>query len=131
MNVVFFDFKFVEMPSKVLLNMIEKTIYATAGEEARFSLNGIYTEKTEQGNGLRMVATDGHRLAMVERELTADLARMTDAQIASVLHFEPAQNLLVSQPPFYGLPDIVSTQGESRLHNLGNCPAAGSILELR
>jgi DNA polymerase-3 subunit beta len=67
------DFKYVEMKSKTLLNMIEKTIYATAGEEARFSLNGIYTEKTEEGNGLRMVATDGHRLAMVERELESKL----------------------------------------------------------
>jgi GAF domain-containing protein len=41
-------------------------------------------------------------------QLTAHLARLTQAQIVSVLHFEPAQNLLVSQPPFYGLPDIVS-----------------------
>jgi DNA polymerase III subunit beta len=65
------EFKFIEMPAKLMLGMVEKTIYATVGEEARFSLNGVFTEKTEDGKGLRMVATDGHRLAMVERELPA------------------------------------------------------------
>ncbi|HUT52419.1 MAG TPA: DNA polymerase III subunit beta [bacterium] len=63
------DFKFIEVPAEVLKEMVGKTIYATAGEEARFSLNGIFTEKMEDGKGLRMVATDGHRLAMIERQL--------------------------------------------------------------
>jgi DNA polymerase-3 subunit beta len=60
------DFNFVKVPGKKILDMIQKTIYATAGEEARFSLNGIFTEKSEDGKSLRMVATDGHRLAMTE-----------------------------------------------------------------
>lgn len=63
------DFKFIKLPASVLLEMIAKTIYASAGEEARFSLHGVYVERTEDKKGLCMVATDGHRLAKVEREI--------------------------------------------------------------
>jgi DNA polymerase-3 subunit beta len=63
------DYNFSKIPSAVFLEMVHKTIYAAAGEDARFSLNGIYTEKTEDGKQLRMVATDGHRLSMIERDL--------------------------------------------------------------
>ncbi len=61
------DFSFISVPGPLLYEMIHKTIYATAGEEARFSLNGVLFEKTEEGEGVRMVATDGHRLAKIER----------------------------------------------------------------
>lgn len=63
------DFKFVKVQVAQLQEMIQKTIYAAAGEDARFSLHGIYTEKTEDGKSLRMVATDGHRLALIERQI--------------------------------------------------------------
>ena len=63
------DFKFIKTSAAQLQEMIQKTIYASAGEDARFSLHGIYTEKTEDGKALRMVATDGHRLALIEREI--------------------------------------------------------------
>jgi len=65
------EFEMVKAPAETFIEMIEKTIYAAAGEEARFSLHGIYTEKSEDGKSLRLVATDGHRLAMIERELSA------------------------------------------------------------
>lgn len=62
------EFNFINISSEVLLDMIGKTIYATAGDEARYSLHGILTEKIDDDKGLRMVATDGHRLAKLERE---------------------------------------------------------------
>ncbi len=65
------DFKMVKVLAPVLLEMIQKTIYAVAGEEARFSLHGIYAEKGEDQKTLKMVATDGHRLAMLDRELAS------------------------------------------------------------
>lgn len=61
-------FNFFMMPAALLLDMIAKTIYAAGGEEGRYNLNGIFTEKTEKG--LRMVATDGHRLAKIEKEIS-------------------------------------------------------------
>jgi DNA polymerase-3 subunit beta len=50
--------------------MVEKVIFAASTEESRYSLNGIYFEAISEGekNAVRMVATDGHRLAFIERE---------------------------------------------------------------
>jgi DNA polymerase-3 subunit beta len=50
----------------VLTEMIEHTVFAVSADETRVNLNGIFTECSESGR-LRMVATDGHRLAMISR----------------------------------------------------------------
>jgi DNA polymerase-3 subunit beta len=59
-----------------LLEMIEKTAFAASSEESRFNLNGIYIEKAHRDNEefFRMVATDGHRLSMIEKTLNSILA---------------------------------------------------------
>src|SRR6266700_7141032 len=55
----------VNIPSKVLRAMIGKTIFAIANEESRYTLNGaLMVLKPES---ITMVATDGHRLAHIER----------------------------------------------------------------
>jgi DNA polymerase-3 subunit beta len=55
----------VKIPAKVLRAMIGKTIFAIANEESRYTLNGaLLVLKPES---ITMVATDGHRLAHVER----------------------------------------------------------------
>jgi DNA polymerase III subunit beta len=46
--------------------MIEHTLFAVSGDETRANLSGIHVEQTPDGR-LRMVATDGHRLAMITR----------------------------------------------------------------
>lgn len=56
-----------EIPVGLLAAMIAKTIFAISAEESRFTLNGaLLILKT---GGIVMVATDGHRLAMVESEI--------------------------------------------------------------
>ena len=62
----------VEVDGKTLSEMINKTIYSVTREEAGFKLSGVFTEKvTHDGNMfLRMVATDGHRLSMIDKVLT-------------------------------------------------------------
>jgi DNA polymerase-3 subunit beta len=55
----------VKIPAKALRAMIGKTIFAIANEESRYTLNGaLMVLKPES---ITMVATDGHRLAHVER----------------------------------------------------------------
>jgi DNA polymerase-3 subunit beta len=49
-----------------LREMIDKTLFAVSTDETRFNLSGVYVEAAEAGT-LRMVATDGHRLALIER----------------------------------------------------------------
>ena len=52
-----------------LRSMIEMTHFAVSQDETRYNLNGVYIECGEDGDGvLRMVATDGHRLAIVDRK---------------------------------------------------------------
>ncbi|MEW6615066.1 MAG: DNA polymerase III subunit beta [Thermodesulfobacteriota bacterium] len=46
--------------------MIKKTIFAASLDEKRHNLNGVFFEKDERI--IRMVATDGHRLSMIEKE---------------------------------------------------------------
>jgi DNA polymerase-3 subunit beta len=48
-----------------LLALIEKTLFAVSQEEARYYLGGVYFE-CQNGEALRAVATDGHRLALAE-----------------------------------------------------------------
>lgn len=56
-----------EIPLSVLSQMISSTIFAISAEESRFTLNGALLILRE--NGLVMVATDGHRLALVEKQI--------------------------------------------------------------
>ena len=56
-----------EIPLAVLSQMISSTIFAISSEESRFTLNGALLILKE--TGLVMVATDGHRLSLVERNL--------------------------------------------------------------
>jgi DNA polymerase III subunit beta len=55
------------IPLSVLAQMISSTIFAISAEESRFTLNGALLILKE--DGLVMVATDGHRLALVEKEI--------------------------------------------------------------
>jgi DNA polymerase-3 subunit beta len=56
----------LKLKTEVLKEIIDKTFYAISHDESKFNLNGIFlhTIKSEQGNYLRFVATDGHRLAL-------------------------------------------------------------------
>lgn len=55
----------VKIPSQVLRALIAKTGFAIANEESRYTLNGaLMVLKPES---ITMVATDGHRLAHIER----------------------------------------------------------------
>jgi len=54
-----------KIPAASLKNMIGKTIFAISNEESRYTLNGaLLILKAES---LAMVATDGHRLAHIEK----------------------------------------------------------------
>lgn len=53
------------IPVSLLSGMIAKTIFAISAEESRFTLNGALL--IIRPEGLTMVSTDGHRLAMVDQ----------------------------------------------------------------
>ena len=65
------EVKTVDIDGESLSEMITKTIYSVTKEDAGFKLTGVFTEKMdlEGKTSLRMVATDGHRLSMIDKAL--------------------------------------------------------------
>jgi DNA polymerase-3 subunit beta len=57
----------VEIPFVALKAMISKILFAVSSEESRFQLNGALLRLKD--GGVEIVATDGHRLALVENAL--------------------------------------------------------------
>ena len=55
--------------AKVLREMLTQTSFAVSHDETRYALNGVLF--AFQGKDVRMVATDGHRLARVEQHISA------------------------------------------------------------
>ncbi len=60
---------FADVDPAELLDMIERTSFAVSNDETRYNLNGVYFEPSAEA--LRLVATDGHRLSLVERKMGA------------------------------------------------------------
>ena len=62
----------VAVPREKLSTMVERTLFCVSTDENRHHLSGIFCE-TPQNHVWRMVSTDGHRLALAESQLDADL----------------------------------------------------------
>ena len=73
------DGYFSKISTHLIMEMIEKTVFAASNEESRYHLNGVLFLQKKQGiepSGaeqggkeiLRIVATDGHRLSFMDRE---------------------------------------------------------------
>lgn len=61
--------QFVRMNGSTVVAMLDKTLYAASTDEARYHLNGVFFEALEDQNKkrvFRMVATDAHRLSLVD-----------------------------------------------------------------
>ena len=56
----------VKMPASVFKTFIDRTIFAITLEESRYTLSGA--KFILDGSGARMITTDGHRLAYIERK---------------------------------------------------------------
>lgn len=61
-----FPHALVKIPAKLLADAIAKTTFAISLEESRYTLNGALM--VLKPGSLAMVATDGHRLAMIEMD---------------------------------------------------------------
>ncbi len=59
----------LEVPGKTLAELISNTIFCTSKEESRFVLGGIFFEPLKDEGKLRAVASDGHRLVLLDREI--------------------------------------------------------------
>jgi DNA polymerase-3 subunit beta len=83
---------------RLLRDMIRRTLFAVSSDQTRYTLNGILFRATP--NDVRMVATDGHRLAMItfERDASKDggqfdaiIPRKAAAETLKLLREEPGE----------------------------------------
>lgn len=65
----------VDLPAPGLREMLEKTIFSTSMDELQQHLSGVYFEpgSGEEEPRLRLVSSDGHRLSLVEKQMSQRL----------------------------------------------------------
>lgn len=62
------DMEEITINPKILLEVIDKTVFAAGESDTRYTLNGILFHVIPGGN-LSVVGTDGHRLAMIAKTI--------------------------------------------------------------
>ena len=77
----------IPLPGTGLLQLIRKTLFAVGDNDTRYVLNGLLIVVTSTGGTplIRLVGTDGHRLAMAEQKLEAENKESADAQEEKVI----------------------------------------------
>jgi DNA polymerase III subunit beta len=77
----------IPVSRKTLLEVIRKTIFAVGDNDARYILNGMLVHIESKGKKplLRLVGTDGHRLAVIERELANGKTAKADSDEISAI----------------------------------------------
>ncbi|MFC1888941.1 DNA polymerase III subunit beta [Thermodesulfobacteriota bacterium] len=71
---------FFMIDGAVLKEMFEKTSFSISTDETRHALNGILFQRIIEDDRsiIRMVATDGHRLSLCDREVDTDVPEIVD-----------------------------------------------------
>lgn len=79
-----------------LLELIRKTLFAAGDNDARYILNGLLVTLTTTENKttlLRLVGTDGHRLAVAEREVGTPGSKQAAQDIKAIIPKKAAQEM--------------------------------------
>lgn len=78
-----------------LLQLIRKTLFAVGDNDARYILNGLLVTLTtaEKKTTLRLVGTDGHRLAVAEQEVGATSGKDTPKEIKAIIPKKAAHEM--------------------------------------
>ncbi len=81
----------IVMDRRLFRDMIRRTLFAVSSDQTRYTLNGILFRVTPKD--VKMVATDGHRLAMTNHELSSDSCQLTVAIDAIIPRKAAAETL--------------------------------------
>lgn len=84
----FKDREVIHIGQALLKNMLELTAFAVSHEAARYVLNGVLMEIS--GDTMRVVATDGRRLAKIEKKLGAPVKK----DIAVIIPTKAVQEII-------------------------------------
>lgn len=105
-----------KLDAGLLVGCVEKTSFAVSGEESRYMLNGALLKL--KPDGMTMVATDGHRLALAERKV-------------QILDLKAALSVLIPRKALVLLPRLVEEDSEGAIVEISKdgshvCFAIGS-----
>jgi DNA polymerase-3 subunit beta len=103
------------LEAKMLRDMLAQTVFAISHDESRFALNGVLF--VLQPKELRLVATDGHRLALATRSVgeglsgtTGIVPRKAVVEIARVLGSSEDVQIAITENQFVlQMPNFVMT----------------------
>lgn len=78
-----------------LLELIRKTLFAAGDNDARYILNGLLVTLVagEKKTSLRLVGTDGHRLAVAEQEVGTTSAKGIPSEMKAIIPKKAAQEI--------------------------------------
>ncbi|MBY0248088.1 MAG: DNA polymerase III subunit beta [Nitrospiraceae bacterium] len=78
-----------------LLELIRKTLFAAGDNDARYILNGLLVTliNTEKKTTLRLVGTDGHRLAVAEHEMSQAGGKGVPQEIKAIIPKKAAHEM--------------------------------------
>ena len=85
----------IAIPGTGLASLIRKTLFAVGDNDARYILNGLMITLTssEKKVTMRLVGTDGHRLAVAESELPPGPATDLPKEIKAIIPRKAAQEM--------------------------------------
>ena len=78
------DEKCASFSARLISEMIEKTIYSVSNDKSRYYLNGVLFEEKNEGKNnkmFRMVATDGHRLSLIDRSFLKEGSKIFESGV--------------------------------------------------
>ena len=83
------------LASAGLLELIRKTLFAVGDNDARYILNGLLVTLTvtEKKTALRLVGTDGHRLAVSEQDLGSPSNKEAPREMKAIIPKKAAQEM--------------------------------------
>jgi DNA polymerase-3 subunit beta len=115
------DGKMLKVEQASLRNMLKKTAYAVSNDETRYVLNGVYM--SFKGDKLTVVATDGRRLALVERDV--EVAKGSEAELIL-----PTKAVLELQRLLSDTGDASMSIGENQIiFDLGGTTLVSKLIE--
>lgn len=78
-----------------LIDLIRKTLFAVGDNDARYILNGLLVSllASDKRTILRLVGTDGHRLAVAEQEVSGPVAKDAPKEIKAIIPKKAAHEM--------------------------------------
>lgn len=119
--------KYHVIQSDVLKDLIGKVSFAAAAEAARYAINGVMWEL--KGKEIRLVATDGRRLAVADGRAEAHGGHTTEGQTPVVP--TKVMSLLDRSLPSEATPVLVQFVGNNVHFKVGQAELHGRLVEGR